>query len=756
MENTQDQQSSLERPRFRSDLVAQPLEEEGVRYVDVTDPASSQTFRSYDVEYSIACAMDGARDLDNLAEWTRVELGIEASAEELSSVINTLAELGYLEGIESNGQSSIPEAVSDGDTEAQLPVDGDTGSSFTDESREAGPGPAPSPTTPTLPTLYDEPFQTPTPREAVPEPVPHPNVAAVEHARETILELEAVEPIDHEYGHEHGHDYRHDESDGLAHATSPASPPSMGEMPPAADPDKPRDRQAETSFAGLLDDSPPTPPPPDPAELPRGLAARSPRPAGPGHMDDEDPTQVPSAHVDEDEDDVSVDLSAHLALDKHEVQEAVRNSRVHAVPPLPSDLSASASESSRAIREATSSSTTSSPPASSLGIAPSPEPSGETKPAEPIASTPPWVERAVTQPQAEEPKVAPATPLPARPPASQPPRVYASRPIEPTKMPPPARAPAQKKSSAFGAVIIVLAIAALLVGLTYAFRERIFGSDDYSSRPQTQAPTPDKPAETAPPAPGEPAAGATGTAANPTKPTDTATPPSDKPAEPAKPAAESMPSATVRSESAPVADKVTVSASSPGQVVWVAEKGAAVEQGAPIAKLLGYAKWEARLKDAADRGGFYGKKLAEAQAKGDQAAIDAAQSKVNEKKEIADEATKALDKLVITAPSAGKVKPLVSVGADVKDGAAVAEVAGDADKPQTSLRASFDVGDGASQYAEGKPAGVAVKGAPDKQFAAVIEKIDGGKVDVKIVSAGGTAVPAPGDDIVLLPPAPKK
>src|SRR5215470_9438506 len=95
MENTQ--QQATDRPRFRSDLVAQPIEEEGVHYVDVTDPASGQTFRFYDVEYSIACAMDGARDMAGLAEWTRAELGIETSADELQNVVTTLADLGYLE-----------------------------------------------------------------------------------------------------------------------------------------------------------------------------------------------------------------------------------------------------------------------------------------------------------------------------------------------------------------------------------------------------------------------------------------------------------------------------------------------------------------------------------------------------------------------------------------------------------------------------------------------------------------------------------
>src|SRR5262249_45611572 len=138
MEKTQPQ--ATYRPRFRSYLVAQPIEEEGVRYVDVTDPASGQTFRFYDVEYSIACAMDGDRDVQNLAEWTLAELGIEASEEELVSVINTLADLGYLEGIAGN-PNGIPEALMSSDTEAaETPpmAEGGNGAGWTDETAREG------------------------------------------------------------------------------------------------------------------------------------------------------------------------------------------------------------------------------------------------------------------------------------------------------------------------------------------------------------------------------------------------------------------------------------------------------------------------------------------------------------------------------------------------------------------------------------------------------------------------------------------
>lgn len=85
------------RPRFRTDLVAQPLDEGGQRFVDVTDPDSGSTFRFYEIEYSIACAMDGKRDLVGLSEWAQAEIGLSPTPEELETVISTLADLGYLE-----------------------------------------------------------------------------------------------------------------------------------------------------------------------------------------------------------------------------------------------------------------------------------------------------------------------------------------------------------------------------------------------------------------------------------------------------------------------------------------------------------------------------------------------------------------------------------------------------------------------------------------------------------------------------------
>jgi hypothetical protein len=88
---------ATDRPLFRTDLVSRPIEEAGHRFIEVTDPDSGSSFRFYEVEYAIACAMDGERDLGGLSDWARIELGLETSPDELRTVIGTLENLGYLE-----------------------------------------------------------------------------------------------------------------------------------------------------------------------------------------------------------------------------------------------------------------------------------------------------------------------------------------------------------------------------------------------------------------------------------------------------------------------------------------------------------------------------------------------------------------------------------------------------------------------------------------------------------------------------------
>lgn len=88
----------LERPRFRQDLVAELVEDGNHRFIDLMDPDSGNVYRFYEVEYSLACAMDGERDVPGIVRWAQEELGLQANPNEVKSVIATLGDLGYLDG----------------------------------------------------------------------------------------------------------------------------------------------------------------------------------------------------------------------------------------------------------------------------------------------------------------------------------------------------------------------------------------------------------------------------------------------------------------------------------------------------------------------------------------------------------------------------------------------------------------------------------------------------------------------------------
>ncbi len=86
------------RPKFRHDqLMAEALEDGGSKYVDVLDPDTGSMFRFYEVEFAIACGMDGQRDVGQLIAWAKEELGLLPTAVEVRNVIAQLGDLGYLD-----------------------------------------------------------------------------------------------------------------------------------------------------------------------------------------------------------------------------------------------------------------------------------------------------------------------------------------------------------------------------------------------------------------------------------------------------------------------------------------------------------------------------------------------------------------------------------------------------------------------------------------------------------------------------------
>ncbi|MGE0396107.1 MAG: hypothetical protein AB7T06_05230 [Kofleriaceae bacterium] len=84
------------RPRFRQDLVAELVEEGGQRFIDVADPDSGHMFRFFEVEYSIACGMDGQRDVAGIVKWAQDELGFSPTANEVQAVISQLSTLQFV------------------------------------------------------------------------------------------------------------------------------------------------------------------------------------------------------------------------------------------------------------------------------------------------------------------------------------------------------------------------------------------------------------------------------------------------------------------------------------------------------------------------------------------------------------------------------------------------------------------------------------------------------------------------------------
>lgn len=92
-------------PSLRKDLVASPVDENGVTYVDVSDPRSGRSFRLYDFEYALATQLDG-RSLDVVVAWAKESYGLELTVDALAQFAEQLAGLGFLEGSEGGAQPS--------------------------------------------------------------------------------------------------------------------------------------------------------------------------------------------------------------------------------------------------------------------------------------------------------------------------------------------------------------------------------------------------------------------------------------------------------------------------------------------------------------------------------------------------------------------------------------------------------------------------------------------------------------------------
>lgn len=89
--------SVRERPRFRQDLIAETIDDQGARFIDVMAPEGQSVFRFYEAEYALACGMDGERDIAGIVKWAQDELGLTSSHQEVRIVVATLHDLGFID-----------------------------------------------------------------------------------------------------------------------------------------------------------------------------------------------------------------------------------------------------------------------------------------------------------------------------------------------------------------------------------------------------------------------------------------------------------------------------------------------------------------------------------------------------------------------------------------------------------------------------------------------------------------------------------
>ncbi len=338
-------EAQIERPKFRTDLVAQPLEENGRLVVEVIDPDSGDSFRFYEVEYYVASAMNGERSVSGLRDWALSELGVSPDENELGQLVRTLADLGYLADVDASTAESAATSAATPIAPPVAAVSNEVELGFAGASASPSAGASASPSAG---------------EEAVPLGFAGAGDEVPAETADTSLD---------EASFDLGLAGKSDVA--VARVAAPAAPavelglpgktpsaPAAVVTPPAPVIARPADPASEMSFEGLMDDGPSAPAavtgrlggkrplPSDFSNLdgitppPADVPIPSLRPITDVDLDDDGPTNLPPAIPigGTDDDDVSVDLSAHLDLGVDDLKEAVRQSKVMNAVEIPADL----------------------------------------------------------------------------------------------------------------------------------------------------------------------------------------------------------------------------------------------------------------------------------------------------------------------------------------------------------------------------------------------------------------------------------
>ncbi len=657
-----------ERPRFRNDLVAQPIEEAGQLFVDVTDPDSGETFRFYEVEYALACAMDGQRDVGGLVHWAEEELGLVPSSDEIGTVVKTLDTLGYL-------SRSARSAASE-DVELGAPGAGSRRSASATEPPQVELGAAGSAITPSeeMPPPPGDELELgragadqirgsmaaipSTPRGDDEALTPRGQSAAPSVAASQGMEPSAPQRAESSASSSSAATNRFERSthdDSLA-ASREASGRAMTQPPrlPTAPPGPARGSAAELfeeSFAGLMEERARPAAGPSAMEIDAitplpGEVQPSLRPRSNADADEDGPTNLPPAQPDFEDEEVSVDLSQHLSLGTADVKEAVRASKVMKAVDVPRELLDELDDRSPAAAIPTS---TAAAAAASAGAAvPAPTAAtSATAPATPMAGKP-------------------AQELPATP-AGMERSAPVGRPVEvPTEGGHPLPSEVRRNISP---LLVVLMVVALLGACAYYYWAFIYDRGAVSSVDEPAALEPVEPLEPLPP----------------------------------------PPPTSVLAAGAPVVEELA--AGTNGRLDEVAEQGATVATDDVVARFAG---WK-RYQDEMDRDEYdlkrYDRRIERAlsdkeaaEAASNEAAkkraeqlIAQTEDKIARRKESIAASAAAMDKLLLKAPSDGVVERVAQPGAVVKASDVVVRIQGE---PTTVASFELPAGQEANYSAE--------------------------------------------------------
>ena len=631
------QVNTTARPRFRTNLVAEPVEEGGHRYIDVVDPDTGAGFRFYDVEYSLACAMDGERDVAGLVVWAKEELGIEPSSNELATVISTLDDLGYL----ADGAAAAEPELGRGVVAA--------------------------------------------PRSAPAAPVEDVELG---YGGGAPAALDAPLPAG---------DFELGAGGGISPSRVPAHDLDAGGGPELG--------AAGSQRESVMEFEAPTPPP---AEMPYATMRPSTRP----DAEEDGPTNLPpAATADFDDDEVSVNLSDHLAISASDVKEAVRASKVMKAVDLPPELAAQLESSEQqlaASREAAE------------------RASAEREAAEREAAERASLERAAAERLAAE-AARPPVELPRAPVGVSRPKAPSDRPLDKgaaVVAKEPATQP-QKRGTSWVLIVLLLLVAAAAGGYYYWVKV-------------LEKPLPWEKADPTASTGTGPATAGPGTAA---------VQPPPPPPPPAPPSAQLVETA------APPSD---VTAGQVGVVGFVAAAGATVASGDALVRFNGNPAWENKLKGLDyDIDLRVPKQLADATKARDAAtaAGRAGQAKVHETY-IAERTARleqktaerngihaAQEALTVKAPVAGVVAIKVAKGARTKADQVVATVS-----PVPVLSATFTIPAGGKSHAVDASVRVAVKATPETKANCTVSAVAGAAVTVVCPADAGIAS---GTDVIL-------